>query len=82
VPAIIHNVRLFQVSLLAAVAVGARVGGLVLQKLDEAIEDHRQYGTKDRAHPVYPVGAVKGSQDNVWTEGARWVQRSAGVGHA
>lgn len=55
-----------------------RVGSLVLEDFDELVEASCYDGTEDWSEPVDPVVAFEVASDDGGTEGAGWVERSAG----
>jgi hypothetical protein len=66
----------------ATIAIGVRKGGLVLEQLEKAVEQHGKHRTKKWSDPVNPVVAVKAFEGNVRTKRACWVQGSTSVEHA
>jgi hypothetical protein len=62
----------------AAIAILVRVGGLVLENLDELVETCRYDGAEDRSEPVDPVVAGEDMVDNCWAEGASGIERTTG----
>lgn len=63
---------------LVLVEVLARVGRLVLERFDQAVQDDGEERAEGRADPVDPMIAVERVRDDVWAEGARGVQAAAG----
>jgi hypothetical protein len=63
---------------LLAITVGIRIGCLVLQSFDEAIEYDGENCSEQWTKPVNPMVAIKGVQDNVRTKRAGWIERPAG----
>lgn len=57
----------------------ARVGRLVLEGLDEAVEAGGDGGTEEGAEPVDPVVALKGARHNARGEGSGRVERATGI---
>ena len=61
------------VDFMATIAIGVRKGGLVLEQLQKAVEQHGKHRTKKWSDPVDPVVAVKALGSDVRTKGASWV---------
>jgi hypothetical protein len=64
------------------IAIGVRKGGLVLEQLEKAVEQHGKHRAKKWSDPVDPVVAVKAFGGDVRTKRACWVQGSTSVEHA
>lgn len=71
-------VVLVEVKLLCLVLVEvlARIGGLVLEHLDEAIETDCQKRAKSRSQPIDPMCAGEDSRNDAWTKRAGWIERA------
>lgn len=67
------------VDVLTAIAIGARVGRLVLEEFEQTVESHSEQGAKNWANPVNPVVAVEAPRDNVRSKRPCWVQGGASI---
>lgn len=54
---------------LVTITVGIRIGGLVLEDLDQAVENDCQDCAEKRSNPVDPVVRVETAENDTWTEG-------------
>jgi len=56
---------IFVVDFLTTVAIGSRVGRLVLEELEQTVEAHGEQGAKKWANPVNPVITIEALRGNV-----------------
>lgn len=70
---------IFVVYVLTAIAIGARVGRLVLEEFEQTVESHSEQGAKKWANPVNPVVVVKSLRGNIRSKRPCWVQGAASI---